>query len=181
MLAVLVVAGSALAVRAVAKEKQPLKVVPSVDFERYAGRWYESARLPNRFEEDCAGDVTATYAPRADGRLDVLNRCREKSGEWKEARGVARLASRRGPNSKLEVRFAPGWLSFLPFVWGDYQIMELAPDYSHAVVGAPGRDYLWILARTPRLDDPTFDALAARAAAQGFDVSRLIRTEHTEP
>jgi apolipoprotein D and lipocalin family protein len=178
LLALLVVGGSALAVRTVAKEKRPLRVVPSVDFERYAGRWYEVARLPNRFEEDCAGDVTATYTPRPDGRLDVLNECRAKDGKWKRAKGVARVASRRGPNSKLEVRFAPGWLSFLPFVWGDYQLIELAPDYTSAVVGDPARDYLWILARTPRLDASTFDSLAARAAEQGFDVSRLIKTEH---
>jgi apolipoprotein D and lipocalin family protein len=181
LLALLVVGGSALAVRAVAKEKRPLRVVPTVDFERYAGRWYEVARLPNRFEKDCAGDVTATYTPRPDGRLGVLNECRGKDGKWKRAEGVARLASREGPNSKLEVRFAPGWLSFLPFVRGDYQIIELAPDYTHAVVGNPGRDYLWILARTPQLDAPTFDSLAARAAEQGFDVSRLMRVEHTRP
>jgi apolipoprotein D and lipocalin family protein len=181
LLAVLVVAGSALVVRAVAKERRPLRVVPSVDFERYAGRWYEVARLPNRFEKDCAGDVTATYTPRSDGRLDVLNQCREEGGKLKQAKGVARVASRQGPNSKLEVCFAPGWLSFLPFVWGDYQLIELAPDYSHAVVGDPGREYLWILARTPQLDESTVDALAARAAEQGFDVSRLIRVAHTQP
>jgi apolipoprotein D and lipocalin family protein len=181
LLAVLVVAGSALAVRAVAKEKRPLRVVPSVDLGRYAGRWYEVARLPNRFEKDCAGDVTAAYTPRPDGRVDVLNRCRGQGGGWKEAKGVARVADKRGPNSKLKVRFAPGWLSFLPFVWGDYQIIELAPDYSHAVVGDPGREYLWFLARTPQLDEQTFRRLSAAAAEQGFDVSRLIRVEHAQP
>lgn len=178
MLAVLVVAGSVLVVRGVSKAKAPLRVVPSVDFERYAGRWYEVARLPNRFEKDCAGDVSATYTPRADGRIDVVNECRGKGGETKRVKGVARLASKQGPNSKLEVRFAPGWLSFLPFVWGDYQVIELAPDYSHAVVGDPGRDYLWFLARSPQMDAATLDALKARAAEQGFDTSRLIYTEH---
>lgn len=181
LIALLVVAASALAARAVAKEREPPRVVPSVDFGRYAGRWYEVARLPNRFERDCAGDVTATYTARPDGRIGVLNRCRAKGGEWKEAEGVARAADRKGPNSKLKVRFAPGWLSFLPFVWGDYQIIELAEDYSHAVVGDPGRDYLWFLAREPRLDDQTFNRLSAAAAAQGFDVSRLIRVEHAGP
>ncbi|MDQ3920158.1 MAG: lipocalin family protein, partial [Acidobacteriota bacterium] len=84
----------------------------------------------------------------------------------------------RGPNSRLKVRFAPGLLSFLPFVWGDYQIIELAPDYSHALVGEPGRKYLWILSRTPRMDEATYRRLTERAASEGFDVSRLIRTRH---
>jgi apolipoprotein D and lipocalin family protein len=164
--------------RAEGKEKEPLRVVESVDLSRYEGRWYEVARLPNRFEEKCAGDVTAEYARLADGRLKVTNRCRKKDGRMTEAEGVARLADRKGPNSRLKVRFAPSFLSFLPFVWGDYQIIELAPDYSHALVGDPGRKYLWILSRTPQLDEATFLKLSEAARSQGFDVSRLILTKH---
>lgn len=78
----------------------------------------------------------------------------------------------------LLVMFAPSFLSFLPFVWGDYQIIELAPDCGHAVVGDPGRKYLWILSRAPRMDEATYRRLAEAAAAQGFDTSRLIRTRH---
>lgn len=166
-----------LAVKA-EKKKEPLRVVASVELSRYAGVWYEIARLPNRFEKKCAGDVTAEYTLRDDGRIKVVNRCRRKDGQTTEAVGVARLADRRGPNSRLKVRFAPGFLSFLPVVWGDYQIIELAPDYSHALVGDPGRKYLWILSRTPRLDDGTWARLTESAQAQGFDVSRLIRTKH---
>jgi apolipoprotein D and lipocalin family protein len=93
-----------------------------------------------------------------------------------EAVGVARLADRKGSNSRLKVRFAPAYLSFLPFVWGDYQIIELAPDYTHAVVGTPDRKYLWILSRTPQLGEATYQRLAEAARSQGFDVSRLTRT-----
>jgi len=168
---------AALLVRAERKERRPLRVVPSVDLSRYEGRWYEIARLPNRFEEKCAGDVSAEYALRGAGTLGVVNRCRRKDGRMTEAEGVARLADRLGPNSRLKVRFAPAFLSFLPFVWGDYQIMELAPDYSHALVGEPGREYLWILSRTPRMDEETYRKLTEAAAAEGFDVSRLIRTK----
>lgn len=160
------------------KNKEPLRVVESVDLSRYAGLWYEVARLPNPFEEKCAGDVTAEYTPRPDGRLKVVNRCRKRDGQMTQAEGVARLADRRGANSRLKVRFAPSFLSFLPFVWGDYQIMELAPDYSHALIGDPGRKYLWILSRTPRLDEGTFRKLTEAARAQGFDVSRMIVTRH---
>ena len=170
--------GSLLFSRAEGKDKEPLRVVESVDLSRYAGRWYEVARLPNRFEEKCAGDVTAEYTPRDDGRLKVVNRCRKKDGRTTGAEGVARPAERGGANSRLKVRFAPSYLSFLPFVWGDYQIMELAPDYSHALVGDPGRKYLWILSRTPRLDESTFRKLTESARSQGFDVSRLLRTKH---
>jgi len=170
--------GSVLLSRADGKGKEPLRVVESVDLTRYAGRWYEVARLPNRFEEKCAGDVTAEYTLRDDGRLKVVNRCRKKDGRMTQAEGVARLADKRGANSRLKVRFAPSFLSVLPFVWGDYQIMELAPDYSHALVGDPDRKYLWILSRTPQIDEGTFRKLAESARSQGFDVSRLILTRH---
>ena len=168
---------AALLVRAERKEKEPLRVVPSVDLPRYAGLWYEVARLPNRFEEKCAGDVTAEYTLKGADRLKVVNRCRKRDGKMTEAVGEAKRADREGPNSRLKVRFAPGFLSFLPFVWGDYQILELAPDYSYAVVGAPDRKYLWFLSRTLQMDEATYRRLTEAARSQGFDVSRLIRTQ----
>jgi apolipoprotein D and lipocalin family protein len=169
---------AALVVKAERKSKEPLRVVPAVDLPRYAGLWYEVARLPNRFEEKCAGDVTAEYTPKEKNKLRVVNRCRRRDGRLTEAVGEARLADKRGPNSKLEVRFAPRLLSFLPFVWGDYQIIGLADDYTHAVVGSPDREYLWVLAGGPRLDEATYQRLLEAARAQGFDVSRMIRTRH---
>lgn len=169
---------AAMLVRAGREGKAPLRVVQSVDLARYGGLWYEVARLPNRFEEKCAGDVTAEYTPLDSGRIRVVNRCRKKDGRMTEVEGVARPADGKGPNSRLKVRFAPGFLSFLPFVWGDYQIIELAPDYSHALVGDPSRKYLWILSRTPRLDEDTYRRLTEAARSQGFDVSRLVVTKH---
>lgn len=160
------------------KDKTPLSVVPSVDLTRYSGRWYEIARLPNRFEKKCAADVTAEYTMLDSGRLKVVNRCRKKDGRLSKTEGVARLADKNGTSSRLKVRFAPGFLSFLPIVWGDYQVIELAPDYSHALVGEPGRKYLWILSRTPRMDEETYRRLTERAASEGFDVTKLVRTNH---
>jgi apolipoprotein D and lipocalin family protein len=78
--------------------------------------------------------------------------------------------------AKLVVRFAPAWLGFLPFVWGDYWVIDLAPDYSYSVVGAPGRDYLWVLARNSQLDDATMAAIMARLPALGFDPARLVKS-----
>jgi apolipoprotein D and lipocalin family protein len=158
------------------KRERPLHVVQSVDLARYSGLWYEVARLPNRFQDKCAGDVTAEYQLVEADRMKVVNRCRKENGQITEAQGVARVAGRRGENSRLKVRFAPSFLSFLPFVWGDYQIIELAPDYSYALVGEPSRKYLWILSRTPHLDEATYGKLTEAAALQGFDIGKLVRT-----
>jgi apolipoprotein D and lipocalin family protein len=155
---------------------QPPSTVASVDLNRYAGRWYEIARFPNRFQSQCAGDVTATYAVRPDGRVSVTNRCRREDGRYDEATGIARVAGRDDSNARLEVRFAPAILSFLPMVWGDYWIIDLADDYSTAVVGSPDRQYLWILARTPVLDTATWQRLVDAASREGFAVDRLERT-----
>jgi apolipoprotein D and lipocalin family protein len=152
----------------------PVRAVPFVDLDRYAGEWFEIARFPNRFQRQCVGDVRATYTRRPDGRVDVVNRCRVAEGET-EAHGVARIVDAR-TFAKLKVRFAPAWLSWLPMVWGDYWIIGLAPDYSWAVVGDPGRDYLWILARAPHLDDDSIAVARAAARDNGFDVDRLMPT-----
>ena len=152
-----------------------VRTVPFVDLDRYAGEWFEIARFENRFQRQCVGDVRASYATRADGHIDVVNRCRTADGQT-EARGVARLVDEQ-THAKLKVRFAPAWLSWLPPVWGDYWIIGLAPDYSWAVVGDPGREYLWILARTPRLDAESMAAARTAAQANGFDVGRLVQTK----
>jgi len=157
---------------------QPVRTVDAVDLTRYLGDWFEVARFPNRFQRSCSGDVKATYAKRADGRIDVVNRCRQMDGTMTEAQGVARVVDAR-TSAQLKVRFAPAALSFLPFVWGDYWIIGLASDYSWAVVGSPDRDYLWILSRTPALARAPFDEALAAARANGFDVARLVNTTQT--
>jgi apolipoprotein D and lipocalin family protein len=157
----------------------PLKTVENLDLERYQGRWYEIARLPNRFQDDCAGDVRVNYTLRSDGRVDVLNQCAKSDGDLMSAEGVARQVQEDGPNSELEVRFAPAWLSFLPMVWGDYYVIDLADDYSWAVVGHPERTYFWILSRSPRLDETIVNKILDRAKAQGYTFDDLIRTRHS--
>ena len=164
------------------QEEHPvqLTVAPSIDLTRYAGTWYEIARLPNRFQEKCDCNVTATYTLLDDGDVRVVNRCREKDGKITEAEGRARRASIDEPNTKLKVRFAPAFLSFLPFVWGDYWIIDLAPDYTYAVIGEPERRYLWILSRSPRMDDTLLADILARVKDQGYDISSLVLTRQTE-
>ena len=159
-------------------QSNPVRTVDAVDLDRYLGDWVEIARLPNRFQRTCAGDVRASYARRSDGRIDVVNRCRASDGRVIEARGVARIVDAR-TSAKLEVRFAPAVLSFLPFVWGDYWILGLADDYSWAVVGSPDRAYLWILSRAPTLEPARLDAARSAARVNGFDIDRLVTTRHT--
>lgn len=158
-----------------AAQDTPPATVSRVDLDRYAGTWFELARFPNRFQQQCAAEVMATYSTRPDGRIDVVNRCRRQDGGMTEAAGVARSVS-PGSDARLKVRFAPAFLSFLPFVWGDYWIVDLADDYSTAVVGSPDRQYLWLLARTATVPEPIYQRLLAAAAREGYDIERLVRT-----
>ena len=153
-------------------EQAPMQVVPSVDLARYAGRWYEIARYPNRFQRSCASDTSATYTLRPDGKITVLNECKTPEGRMKSAKGTARVASAKGPNTKLKVTF------FWPFS-GNYWIIGLDPDYRWVLVGEPGRDYLWILSREPRLDEALYKQILEQAKQQGYDTERLIKTRQT--
>ena len=154
----------------------PVRSVPEVDLARYAGRWHEVARFPNRFQRSCARATTAEYELLPDGAIRVVNTCVKADGRAIRAEGRARLAHRGGPTSQLKVRFAPAFLSALPFVWGDYWVLDLTADYRAALVGSPDRGYLWVLSRTPELDEPTYQRMVAAAAAQGFDAGRLVRS-----
>lgn len=149
----------------------PLQVVAHVDLPRYLGTWYEISAFPQSFQRNCHA-TTATYAARPDGDIDVLNRCLKGSlqGPEKTAQGRARVVD-RSSGAKLEVSF------FRPF-WGDYWIIDLGADYDYAVVGHPGRDYLWILARTPTLPDDVYRGIVKRLDAVGYETARLVRTEH---
>ena len=147
----------------------PLQAVPKVDLSRYLGTWYEIASFPQSFQRGCTG-TTATYSLRADGDIDVVNRCRKDrlDGADSVAQGRARVVD-TSTNAKLEVSF------FGPF-WGDYWVIDLGTDYEYAVVGHPGRDYLWILSRTPRLEPAVYDGIVRRLRAQGYEVERLQTT-----
>lgn len=152
-----------------------LQTVPKVDLNKYAGKWYEIAKYPNRFQKKCVGNTTATYTLKGDGEIEVLNQCIKKDGLVDTAKGEAKVADKT-TNAKLKVRFAPGALSWLPFVWGNYWIIELGPNYEYTVIGEPGRDYFWILSRKPEMNDATFQAILRRAEAAGFNPAKVERT-----
>ena len=150
----------------------PVTSVQALDISRYAGQWYEIARLPVSFQDECAGDITAAYTLRDDELIGVRNACRTVDGETSVAEGVARQV--KGHPGRLEVRFAPDWLSWVPFLWADYWVIDLDPGYTWAVIGEPGREYFWILSREPAMDRALFDKIKARAVAMGYDLAPLI-------
>ena len=150
---------------------EPPVTVRDFELERYDGRWFEIGNYPNTFQEGCAG-TTADYTIRDNGEVGVLNTC-TVNGSPNVAEGVARAVDL--DQGKLEVSF------FGPF-FGDYWIVELGEadgadaDYTHAVVTSPSRDFLWILSRTPTLDETLLEDIFERLAAQGIDGERFVFT-----
>lgn len=152
-----------------AGKQPPLKTVEKVELSRYQGVWYEIANYPTRFQRGCIA-TQATYSLKENGDVDVLNQCRMErmDGELKMAHGTAKVVDRES-NAKLKVTF------FWPF-YGSYWIIDLDPDYRWAVVGHPGRDWLWILSRTPVMDEAVYEGILSRLPEKGYDPSKLVRT-----
>lgn len=158
-----------------ANDPPPMKTIASLELPRYLGKWYEIAKYPNRFQKQCVSHTVAEYSVKAEGQLQVLNRCRRADGQEDMAVGAAKqIGDTTSP--KLQVRFAPAWLSFIPLVWGDYWVIDLDADYQLAAVSEPKREYLWVLSRTPQVDPKAYEALMVRLKAQGLDPSKLEMT-----
>ncbi len=150
----------------------PLQTVGQVDIERYTGKWYEIARYPNFFETNCE-NVTAEYTLQEDGTVSVLNICRSGAGEETERiEGTARVPD-PDETAKLVVSFPSA-----PFP-APYWIIDLAPDYSYAVVGDPTRNFLWILSRTPTLDSALYESILGRIAELGYDTGRVVSVDQS--
>ena len=145
--------------------------VQSFEVDRYLGTWYEIARLDHSFERGLSR-VTANYRLRDDGGIAVINRGFDaEAGEWKEAEGKAYFVGSSG-TAHLKVSF------FGPF-YGTYAVFELEPEtYSHAFISGYNTDYLWLLAREPRVDNEVLDQFKMQATALGFDLDELIIVEH---
>lgn len=174
-----IIAVSAIIVKA-QTNKNDLPTVSKVDLKRYTGKWFEIARYPNKFQKKCVGNTTAMYTMKSDGKLEVVNECLEKGGTISNAKGEAKIVD-RASNAKLEVRFAPSFLSFIPAVWGDYWIIDLDENYQYSVVGDPKREYLWILSRKPEMDDKTYQNILRRVEKLGFNPGKLSKTpQNTE-
>jgi apolipoprotein D and lipocalin family protein len=149
---------------------QPLRTVPIVHLDRYVGTWYEIASYPSRFQKGCHC-TTATYTMSDKGYVVVENRCNRDSvnGKASYIKGKAFVEEGSG-NAKLNVQF------FWPCK-GQYWIIDLAQDYSYAVVGHPNRKYLWILSRTPRMANDVYDGILSRLEGNGYDTTKLDLTD----
>jgi apolipoprotein D and lipocalin family protein len=156
-----------------AQDVAPPSTVEQVDLERYVGHWYEVARIPNGFQDQCAHSVTAEYALRDDGRIDVINRCIKADGSVDEAKGLARVEDEVS-NARLKVSFFSilGWRP----VWGDYWIVGLGEDYDYALVGSPDRKYGWMLTREPQISDEMMHRLFDQLRERGYDAAQFTMT-----
>ena len=150
---------------------QSLQTVPRVDLQKYAGKWFEIASFPQSFQKGCYC-TTAEYTLHEKGYVIVENRCNKGSVDGKQSyiRGKAFVEKGSG-NAKLKVQF------FWPFK-GKYWIIDLADDYSYAVVSNPNRKYLWILSRTPTIGVTLYGQMLERLELKGFDISKLQKTTH---
>ena len=155
------------------KTDQPVSVVPTVDLARYAGTWYEIARLPMWFQRHCVHSK-AVYTARPDGKMGVHNECVTDKGNTDQADGVATVVDTK-TNARLNVVF-DNWFArlFGSSAEGNYWILDLDAEYRTALVGTPDRQYLWILARSPRLDEATFQRLVSKGRERGYPVHKLI-------
>jgi apolipoprotein D and lipocalin family protein len=156
----------------------PVATVATLDVTRYMGTWHEIAKFPNRFQAKCVANTRAQYLAQTDGSVQVLNSCTTADGSTIDALGKA-IQVGGATSPKLQVRFAPAWLSWLPMVWGDYWVIDLDTNYQLAAVSDAKREYLWVLSRTPQVNAKAYEALLERLRAQHFDVQKLERSAQT--
>ncbi len=138
--------------------------VTSLDLDNYLGEWYEIVRKPHSFEKGMS-HVKTTYTLLPDGKIEVRNEGM-KNGKHKVARGKARTTDNPG---QLKVTF---------FIFpAQYNILELAPDYSYSVVGGSNDKYLWVLSRTPQMDPKVLDGIFSRLEERGYNLENIIMVE----
>lgn len=152
------------------RNSQSLQTVPHVDLQKYSGKWFEISSYPQRFQKGCHC-TTAEYTLSEKGYVIVENRCNKDSltGRQSYIKGKA-FVERNSGNAKLKVQF------FWPFT-GKYWIIDLANDYSYAVVSHPNKKYLWILSRTPKMNDAIYRQILSRLKENGFDLTKLQITQ----
>jgi apolipoprotein D and lipocalin family protein len=130
------------------------------------------------FQRHCI-DSKATYTLRPDDKIGVHNECVTESGKLDQANGVATVVDTE-TNARLAVTFDNFFARLVgPSREGNYWILELDPDYQTALVGTPDRRYLWILSRSPHLDETTYQRLVGKAQQLGFPVKDLIQAQRS--
>lgn len=157
--------------------EQQVQSVEELDLKRYLGLWFELGRLPLRFEDADASDVTAEYTLKDDGTVEVDNRCLDENGEPTQALGQAVPDAEHA--GRLRVTFLPEGLRWIPFSKADYWVLKIDADYRLSLVGTPDRKHLWLLSRQPQIDQVAEGEYLAEAQAQGYDLAGWIRPEQS--
>lgn len=157
-------------------ESSTLAAIPKLELSQYLGLWYEVARKPLYYQNECASDVTARYTVNEYGNVAVDNRCIKKDGSELRSLGEA-FISNEPFNSKFKVSFIPESIRWLPVGRGDYWVLKIDPQYQMALVGEPKRKYVWLLSRVPHPDEAKVTEFLRYAQSAGFNLKDLIRTK----
>jgi apolipoprotein D and lipocalin family protein len=172
----------------VSAQPVPLQPLQSLDVASYMGTWYQVLWFPNRFQQQCAADTSATYRNLGNETIEVSNRCRTAKGALdavvgiaRPPEGVSRIEAGKLLPARLEVSFLPAWLRWAGVGWGAYWVVDLAPDGRYAIVSEAKREYLWVLSRKPALTLEDDKLIRGKLQALGFDTSKLQVHPHASP
>jgi apolipoprotein D and lipocalin family protein len=170
LLAAGAIATSAFVIRSKIKTGLPKGAAPvsNFDVERYAGQWYEIARLDHHFEEGLR-NVTANYKLKRNGSIKVVNRGQDAyTGKWSESTAKAKFIGDKH-TGRLKVSF------FGPF-YAAYNIIAVDGDYQNALVAGHNLKYLWLLSRAPIMADDVRKEFLLKASALGYNIGKLVWT-----
>ena len=151
-----------------------IETVENLNIGKYLGVWHQIALIPNYFQKDCVDDTQAEYEVLSDDSITILNSCLSLGGERLLAAGIGRATGEPRNFARLKVSFAPKWLAWIPFVWGDYWILSIDDEYNSVLIGSPDRRYLWILSRQKFIQKEIFADYLEKAKKNEFDTSLLI-------
>lgn len=151
------------------------QTVPKVDLNRYMGKWYEVAKIPNTFQKTCISDITVNYTLLANNHVAGVNTCRKANGELYQLAVDGKVQD--ASNAKIVFKITSSWLRFIPMIRADYWIVDLANDYSYAAVATADGKYLWILARQPQLAESVYLQIVQRVAKLGFATDKLVKNK----
>lgn len=154
-----------------------LTTVSNFNLEKYLGTWYEIARLPMKYQPEDSTDISAVYSLNENGKVRVQNRCLDADKKLDESIGEATVID--AEYGKLEVSFLPEGFRWIPFTKGDYWVLKIDANYQTVLVGEPNQKFLWVLHRSPSLDENTKAEYLAYATSIGYDLTDLIHTVHT--
>ena len=149
----------------------PNQPIATIDLNRYMGQWHEIAHLPLFFQRKCSGPITATSGLALNGEIEVRAVCATRSGP-KTVDMVAISVERRP--AAFKIRVVPAWLSWLPYAWFEYWVVDIDPNYQWVVVGGPGAKHLWILSRNRSMNLALYQRLVSRARERGYPVGKLL-------